>query len=134
MDDDVIIIEEYENLDESETTYDFGGTSGRKSHTHLGIACFLIAIAGGLIEFVFFLFFGTSAGNSPIDLEAIKSGDIRPVIIVSAVLLFHAIGCVLGVLSMIKKEKSRGIPILGILANLAVMGITAVLVGVAWLN
>ena len=134
MDDDIIIIEEYENLDEQETTYDFGGKSGRKSHTRLGIACFLIAIVGGLTEFVLFLFFGTSTGNSPIDLEAIKSGDIRPVIVVSAVMLFHALGCLLGILSVAKKEKSRGIPVLGLLANLVVMGITAILVGAAWLN
>lgn len=134
MDDDVIIIEEYENLDQQETAYDFGGNRGRKNHTRLGIACFLIAICGGLIEFVLFLTVGTASGNSPIDMRSVVAGDIRPLIIVGIVMLLHTVGCVLGLVSMVKKEKSRGIPILGLLANLAVMGATVILVGAAWLN
>jgi hypothetical protein len=134
MDDDVIIIEEYENLDENEAARDFTGKSGHKSHTRLGIICFLIAIGGGLLEFVLFLVFGTASGNSPIDLQGIKTGDIRPIIIVAAVMLLHTTGCLLGILSLIKKEKNRGIPALGILANLAAIGMTVILIGAAWLN
>ena len=134
MDDDIIIIEEYENLDENEAAYDFSGSKDRKNHTHLGIICFLIAIAGGLVEFILFLVFGTASGNSPIDLQGFLKGDIRPVITVAAVMLVHSTGCLLGVLSLIKKEKNRGIPVLGILANLAAMGIIVIFIGVAWLN
>lgn len=134
MDDDVIIIEEYENLDENEAAYDFGGKPGRKSHTRLGIICFLIAIVGGLIEFILFLTVGTASGNSPIDMRSVVAGDIRPLIIVAIVMLLHAVGCALGLVSIAKNEKSRAIPILGLLANLAVMGITVILVGAAWLN
>ncbi len=135
MDDDVIIIEEYENLDEGGSDYSpgAGGGDGRKHHTRLGFVCFFLGVAGGLMEFVLFLLFGSHASNSPLDLRGIDGGAIRPILIVAAVMLFHGLGCTLGVLSLVKKEKSRAIAILGLLANVCMMGITVVGVGVAWL-
>lgn len=133
VDDDVIIIEEYENLDESGAGLGFGGNDGRKSHTRLGFACFLIGVAGGLLEFVLFLLFGSTTGDSPLNLRGINSGEIRPILVVGAALLFHTTGCVIGILSLVKKEKSRAIPIMGLLANLGMMGATVIMVGVAWL-
>ncbi len=133
MDDDVIIIEEYENIDEPDAKFDFSNRKDRKSHTALGALCFAIGVAGGLLEFVAFLFFGSSAGNSPLDLRGINSGAIQPIVTVAGVLLMHSIGVFVGVLSLVKREKSRAIPIFGLIANVLMIGTTVVFVGVAWL-
>jgi len=133
MDDDVIIIEEYENLDEGGANGLFGGDNDRKTHTRLGFVCFFIGVAGGLLEFVLFLLFGSTANNSPLDLRGINAGAVKPILTVFAVLLFHSVGMVMGVLSLVKKEKSRAIAILGLMANLLMIGATVIFVGIAWL-
>ena len=134
VDDDVIIIEEYENLDEPGAGLGLGlGGDGRTNHTRLGFACFLIGVAGGLLEFVLFLLFGSATGDSPLNLRGINAGEIRPILVVGAALLFHTTGCVIGIMSLVKKEKSRAIPIMGLLANVGMMGATVIMVGVAWL-
>ncbi|GEM_PF-6237822 len=133
VDDDVIIIEEYENLDEGPSSQGFGMDDGRGSHTRLGFACFFVGVAGGLLEFVLFLLFGSTTGDSPLNLRGINSGEIRPILIVGGALLFHSAGVVIGILSLVKRERSRAIPILGLLANLGMMAGVVVMVAVAWL-
>lgn len=133
VDDDVIIIEEYENLDEGPSGPEFGMDDGRGSHTRLGFTCFFLGVAGGLLEFVLFLLFGSTTGDSPLNLRGINSGEIRPILIVGGALLFHTAGVVIGILSLVKRERSRAIPILGLLANLGMMAGVVVMVAVAWL-
>ena len=133
VDDDVIIIEEYENLDGRGSGFDLGGTDGRKNHTRLGFTCFIVGVAGGLLEFVLFLLFGSATGDSPLNLRGINSGEIRPILVVATGLLIHTLGAVVGIMSLVRKEKSRAIPIMGLLANVGMMGGIVILVAVSWL-